>query len=395
MAKGRASKAKTSSDENVNEEMNKVSAEEVEPTVDDGQEEGLWDIVRVAAKGDATLCKTDDCQQVAVATWAPNVNPHDEWPMCESCQKKEFDGWPEGFGPNDDSSKSEENPDAPTSDTNAKEHDVAVSESKDVTMDGVESTQDGTNETLESDDKDVTMEDVDSNKNDKNATTNPKEDDKDIDNVDDEEDEVWDLKKIMSHAAITNPNGFVKCSTDDCDLAACCLYVGSVTGQKWYTCIDCQEKDYEGWPAMEELPVTSLDKDHIQAIIDKCSKNKNPDMPPFEQSATPMRKTIQGDETNTITPLNSGNTAQAAKGSKATSITPTPAKNNKKGKQNPTLMKKHAEWQKAAIEAGGPDARIVVKKDQAKPLIFDALYDAMKPMNITQIYTVRLFDLRY
>jgi hypothetical protein len=42
----------------------------------------------------------------------------------------------------------------------------------------------------------------------------------------------------------------------------------------------------------------------------------------------------------------------------------------------------------AAEKAGGPDARIVVKKADAKPLIFDVLYNAFRPMNITHIYNV-------
>jgi hypothetical protein len=143
--------------------------------------------------------------------------------------------------------------------------------------------------------------------------------------------------------------------------------------------------DYGGWPPLEELPVNSLEKDHMQLLVDKCSKKKRPAMPAFEDddSFSPTRDAAQRDDTtNTITPLQ-----QASKGSK---VTPTPAEQDtkKKAKNNAIMMKKHQEWQEAANKAGG--GRIVVSKDQAKPLIFQMLYDKMKPMNITQIYTVRV-----
>jgi len=46
----------------------------------------------------------------------------------------------------------------------------------------------------------------------------------------------------------------------------------------------------------------------------------------------------------------------------------------------------HRKWQAAAEQMGGPDARIVVDKKAAKKLVFDLLYDAFCPMNITQIH---------
>ena len=104
-----------------------------------------------------------------------------------------------------------------------------------------------------------------------------------------------------------------------------------------------------------------------------------------DDSFSPTRDAAQRDDkTNTITPLQ-----QASKGSK---VTPTPAEQDtkKKAKNNAIMMKKHQEWQEAANKAGG--GRIVVSKDQAKPLIFQMLYDKMKPMNITQIYTVRVLS---
>ena len=49
----------------------------------------------------------------------------------------------------------------------------------------------------------------------------------------------------------------------------------------------------------------------------------------------------------------------------------------------------HKKWQQQAESMGGPNARIVVEKAKAKALIFDMLHDAFKPMNITQIHSVR------
>ena len=65
-----------------------------------------------------------------------------------------------------------------------------------------------------------------------------------MEDVDEEdEDEQWDLKKILSIAEIKEAP--VICGHDDCDTPACCIWI-STTNSKWYTCLDCQEDDYGG-----------------------------------------------------------------------------------------------------------------------------------------------------
>lgn len=228
------------------------------------------------------------------------------------------------------------------------------------------------------------------------------DDGNDEEEQDDEEEtpaSEWELVKIHPKSQIIASSGFIKCGTDDCDLPACSVWTDTVTKERWHGCIDCQEEWFDGWPSMDDIPeqYRNLEKDHIQALIDKCSKQKRPAMPPFETPPSPMQQNVSAsNESNTITPL--GSTKQVAKGAsknkKQTSITPTPAKETTKSskskeKNSAILQKKHAEWQKAAVKAGGPGARIIVDKKQAKKMIFDLLYDAMKPMNITQIHTVR------
>jgi len=99
-------------------------------------------------------------------------------------------------------------------------------------------------------------------------------------NDSDEEDDTWELKTILSHEAITNRNGFIKCGTDGCHLAACCLWASTASGEMLcYCCIDCQETEFRGWPALEDLPVTCLGSKHIRTMVAKSSIQKRPAMP--------------------------------------------------------------------------------------------------------------------
>ena len=55
----------------------------------------------------------------------------------------------------------------------------------------------------------------------------------------------------------------------------------------------------------------------------------------------------------------------------------------------------HRKWQTAAEAAGGQSARIVLHKPAAKKIIFDFLFDAFCPMNITDIHKVCSTKLLY
>jgi hypothetical protein len=55
-----------------------------------------------------------------------------------------------------------------------------------------------------------------------------------------DDEEVWDLKKIMSIQAVSS-NAPIKCSTDDCLMPAACAWVSTRNPTvNWYTCLDCQ-----------------------------------------------------------------------------------------------------------------------------------------------------------
>jgi hypothetical protein len=76
-------------------------------------------------------------------------------------------------------------------------------------------------------------------------------------------------------------------------------------------------------------------------------------------------------------------------------VTPSPAAESAKvgaakGTSRPSkqLIALHRKWQDAAESMGGPEARIVVSKPMAKKLVFDLMYDAFRPMNITDIHKV-------
>ena len=80
---------------------------------------------------------------------------------------------------------------------------------------------------------------------------------------------------------------------------------------------------------------------------------------------------------------------------KKKSVTPVSLKDNnksggppKKKEASKEALAIHRKWQAEAVKLGGPEAKIVVSKGAAKKLIFDMMYDAFRPMNITEIYQV-------
>ena len=77
----------------------------------------------------------------------------------------------------------------------------------------------------------------------------------------------------------------------------------------------------------------------------------------------------------------------AGASSKAKEITPNPEAGGGKKPPSGSALAMHQKWQKAAEKLGGKDVRIVVSKPQAKKMIFDLRFDAVRPINITQIYT--------
>jgi hypothetical protein len=425
MTKRRSAKRKAPSDDKAKDGSTKVSASDAEPALVADRDEvsdEIWDIMHVIGKDETVCCRTEECEEAAVAIWGTNLDPDDKWPLCESCQDKEFGGWPEGLDP---SAKASANV-APSADGTLKvatneevlpedltrttttdiDDKVFTKKHQQVPNEQADKIQERCNaETAPSEANTNDREAIDSPFTDKRDTTTDmqvehcvsqdttgsvddveaKETQTDssdpVDESSDGEEEMWDLKKILPHSQITKECP-IKCSTEDCRLAACCVWVSNLSPlSKWYSCIDCQENDFGGWPPEKDLPVQALECDHIRSLVAKCSKQKSPAMPALAKSLSLA--------TNTVTPppnsVQSGTGQQAiSKGSKST-IAPTPSR---PVQASAGALKKHREWQLAAEKVGGPNARIVVKKAEAKPLIFDLLYDAFRPMNITQIHNV-------
>ena len=48
-------------------------------------------------------CASDDCNKRAVSVWETTANAEMEWVTCESCQEKDFGGWPDGSDSGKDS----------------------------------------------------------------------------------------------------------------------------------------------------------------------------------------------------------------------------------------------------------------------------------------------------
>lgn len=383
-------------------------------------QEEIWDVVRVIEKNEECVCGTDGCEEPAVATWACNLDPEDKWDTCEGCQLKDFGGWPEGIDPPDDdeqetsqdssSSTNEETPShdreaetlqaneafTPQGDTEASAgDDQQVETLMTVDVPVVEALDPSTTKPQENDD---TASNNPSTETNAVETSSPKTD---TDPEDDgEEIEVWELKKILSYADITK-EATIKCSTETCTLPACSVWISNLAPtEKWYSCLDCQENDFEGWPALEELPVKRIETNHLEAIANKCSKQKSPQMPNFPSTSTTPARKQSNDVANFVTPppnsLASMAPLQAKEGTgtgtgtatNAAKITPNPSANPVPNKPvSAGALASYKKWQQQAEALGG--GRIVVSQPAAKKIIFDFLFDAFCPMNITQIFQVR------
>jgi hypothetical protein len=79
--------------------------------------------------------------------------------------------------------------------------------------------------------------------------------------------------------------------------------------------------------------------------------------------------------------------ASSAAGGNTTAVSKKVAAKAAKAKKN-TLEPMLKKWQDAATSMGG--GKIVVAKAEAKKIVFDMLSDAFRPMNITEIFNVRI-----
>ena len=307
-----------------------------------------WDIVRKLNPKAKVVCRVQGCRRRAVECWASNLAPEDEWNMCAKCIQ-------EDFGPDecdDDIEKTGEMNDAPSPDK-AK----TPSASK---HNHIESTYDLPPKSSHRQDESHKCMQSTSASHLVHCISPLVEASSDAE-------EHWDLKKVMTYEDLSM-GGAIKCGSEPCTLAAAVVYCSTLSLQKWYTCLDCQLKDFGGWPEkLKDIPISTMTTEHEKIMAQKCSKLSSPAFPKFYESRLP-----ENNSSDEACP-SSNSTQQMALGAK--------------GKPSAQAMAIHRKWQAAAEAMGGSDARIVVDKKVAKRLIIDLLYEAFRPMNITQIHS--------
>lgn len=376
-----------------------------------------WDGIRVLSKDDAIQCRS--CQDsIATATWASKLTG-DTWDLCDPCQMQDFGECykravepsvaepptseevpPKAPGVSKDASSLVTHEPLPEKDFKSPPKDPSPEKGAEITT---ETRMQVHSASLEAPSPQKKMEAVPSSSPPTHSPVlktppaiSQTQDDKSVSVQEDLEDEdgdegQYDLKKILTLEELQQEDS-ICCSQDACGgLPAFGLYVNSANlRDRWYYCLDCQEDDFDGWPPIEELPVKHLTPEHLHAIAKKCSRQKNPPMPVFPHSPRPNSEIIIPTNNNS----NDHNTTVA------NFVTPPPpdfslvqsksiGPATKPTTQKQKAIQVHKKWLEAAQAMGDKDARIVVSKPAAKKLIFDFLYDAFQPMNITMIYKVR------
>lgn len=132
--------------------------------------------------------------------------------------------------------------------------------------------------------------------NDANNTKSPiSEEDVACEDDEDEEEkvELWDLKVVLSAKQIRMAQPTL-CQSDKCNLVACCIWSSNLDPETpWYSCLDCQEEHFGGWPSTEEsdgsgsgtgLPIKVLSDDLREAMMDKCTQLVDPVLPNLPSS---------------------------------------------------------------------------------------------------------------
>ena len=105
------------------------------------------------------------------------------------------------------------------------------------------------------------------------------------DEEEEEVEELWDLKVVLNAKQILMPRPII-CQGDTCDLVACCIWSSNLDPETpWYSCLDCQEEYFGGWPANPgELPIKVLNDEWRNAMIEKCTLVDEPAMPNLPSS---------------------------------------------------------------------------------------------------------------
>jgi hypothetical protein len=169
--------------------------------------------------------------------------------------------------------------------------------------------------------------------------------------------------------------------------------------KKWFYCIDCLVDDYGSFPDYEELrqhnalqninPATY--HEHLELMKTKCSRKRNPNLPnlPASFSCKPSLSLTDNENATVVTPLHnpaqSGTTASGA----SLQLSDDSSRSAIPIKVTPKALAVHKKWQEQAETMGGKGAKIIVSAVKAKKIIYLALRDEFRPMNITDIYKVR------
>ena len=93
--------------------------------------------------------------------------------------------------------------------------------------------------------------------------------------------EVWGLKMVLPAPQI-NAEHPTRCSGDGCNLVACTIWSSNHDPETpWYSCLDCQEEDFGGWPTAESgnLPLKAVSDSLLEAMTNKCTMKEDPNFP--------------------------------------------------------------------------------------------------------------------
>ena len=123
-----------------------------------------------------------------------------------------------------------------------------------------------------------------------------------------------DLKMVLPVSEI-NAEHPPRCSGDGCNLVACTIWsLNHDPETPWYSCLDCQEEDFGGWPTPEsgDLPLRVLEDGLRNAMVARCTSGREepslPDLPNAEGGIPPwlearMRQTVSCSQIKYLWPL--------------------------------------------------------------------------------------------
>ena len=91
--------------------------------------------------------------------------------------------------------------------------------------------------------------------------------------------ELWDLRRVLGAdeiRRIARP-----CMTPGCGLAACSVWSSNLApDEPWLSCLDCQHRDFGGWPARgEDVPLAALTPGLRETLRARCTRFADPLMP--------------------------------------------------------------------------------------------------------------------